>query len=1286
MPVVPTYSRRLLLRLSAWLCLWACLWLVAPGAWALDDLRFTRLFADTDQNVAGVGPVNAIVQDRLGFIWLGGENGLARFDGVNIKRYQNELTNPKALSSNFVFDLKIDHSGVMWVASDMGLLRYNSQTDDFTRFMHDPANPQGLPSNMLRALAVDNHNNIYVAGIGGLCKLGPQRDRFEHLYTAVSESDVPNSQRFVLQSLHVQNSANRLWVGGIYGGVFALDLASGERTWFVHSPDVPGSLSHNHVYSITEDYLGRLWFATFGGGVDRLNADGKTFSHYNTEDRPDRGLTSNTFFDVYSDSRNRLWFASDQGGLLRYDFEQDRFISYKHNSYDPSTLSSNQLRTLFEDSMGDLWVGAFPSGVNYHNQSTGLFTNFYHKPDNPNSLSHSAVLSVLEDSQGILWVGTESGLNRYDKTQKRFTRYLKNARDPNALQADAVLTLLEDQRHALWVGTWGGGVHRLDPGASGFRVYKPDPAKPGSVNSSRIWSSLEDRDGILWFGSEQGGLNRYDAASDSFRQFMYDPNNTNSLSENIVWSIFEAQDGDLWIGTSGSVDRFNPRNESFFHYRKLTDKTSAPDTIRIRVLRQDSRGRMWIGTQDNGVFICNTITQTFQQLTVADGLPAGQVSSILEDDDHYMWLATTNGLARVDGESLKVRVFQRRHGLPSNNFNRDASFKGRDGLLYFGSTGGLSMFDPRSFTQKQQDAPVLITDFRIFDQSITSGTHPNILPVAIEHAREVTLDYSHNMFSLFFAAVNFRDATALQYAYRLKGFDADWRMANPGQPATYTNLNPGDYVFEVKVANREGGWGTQQAALAIRIEPPFWRTHWAYTLYGFLALLLAVSVVTFLWRHFEFTAQKALNDELRNLDAMKDAFLANTSHELRTPLNGIVGMAQLLLDEAQGSLPAAFIKRLQLILFSGKRLSALINDILDYSKLKNHKLKLFYGPVNLYDAIEAAFMLLTPLAEDKSIALVNTLSRNVAPVELDENRLQQILINLITNAIKYSDQGQVTLWLRQGETSITLGVTDTGIGIAPQQLEKLFSAFSQLEDAQQRQKGGTGLGLSVTKQLVELHGGQLHVQSNLGEGSTFMVYLPIAPAYSATLPDPTAASLAPPDLAHWSGQQQAPSTDEPLPQAKPSPRTPALYCHTLPAANRVLIVDDDPVNRMVLEGLLRRQGYEILQASNGQEALNTVAEHPVDLLVLDVMMPGMTGYEVCETLRKTHPIESLPIIFLTANRSDEEVSRGFQAGGNEFLTKPVSKAELLPRVANQLHLLQCFRHWQCLAQAQQHSQ
>lgn len=816
-----------------------CCFLSSLLFWALPvrasgDLHFERLLlsgevASKNDNLSAV---RATVKDRYGFIWFGGENGLARYDGQKLVIYRADPNNPRSLSADFIWSIVIDKNGIMWIGTGRGLNRYNPETDDFDRFMEasgEPGNSRSLINNHIQTMVVDKDNNLVIGTSDGLSVLNPARTSFQN-YRYVR----PNSgaSKSFIREVYV-DSHDRIWIGSSTDGLSLFDLKTGKATYFLNDPNQSSSLIDNDVRAIDEDHLGRLWVGSYGHGLSRMNEDGKTFTRYRHDPADPGSLSGDNVTDIHEDSSGKIWIAIDHGGLCVYQPGTDSFTRYRYSPYDINSLSSDQPRHIFEDEQGNLWIGMFPTGVTFLDRSLSVFTNYSHKPDDPNSLDNNGILSFKEDSDGVLWIGTENGLNAFDRTTGKFKRYYKDSQAAKPSQSfGPVLTIEEDAQGDLWLGTWSGGLYRLNKKTGQVRHYFPDKNKPQSLSNEFVWKVLRDKDGVLWLATETGGINRYVPETDSFVHYMAAPDKPDALISNQVWTMREDRRGDIWVATLEGLDRLDKKTGKFIHYLHHPEQPDSISSNQIISLFEDSQGYLWTGTRDAGVNRFDPATGKFITLDVRNGLPSSTVSSIIEDNHGFIWVTTVNGIARIDSRTYAVTVYNRTHGLVSNNFNRDATFKDAQGKLYMGSIGGFSVFDPDHMATESAPPRIAVTDFRIFNQSVPIGGKNKILDKSILVTKKISLDHQHLMFAFDFAALDYRSPSDHQYAYMLEGFDRDWIHIGNQRTATYTNIGAGHYVFKVKAANRDGVWNEDGTSMEIDILPPWWKTGWAYLSYA----------------------------------------------------------------------------------------------------------------------------------------------------------------------------------------------------------------------------------------------------------------------------------------------------------------------------------------------------------------------------------------------------------------------------------------------------------------------
>jgi len=1239
--------------------------------------------------IEALGPVNAITQDQRGFMWFAGTNGLARYDGHFLKFYRHQGEDANSISGSFITDLFVDSQGRMWVTAFGGINRYRSETDDFV--VYNDKSMLDNPLSIVTGLGVieDDQQQIWFMTDAGLYRYDANVDAIERV-----PLQMPNgldiSTTYVV-SIY-QDRLGFIWLGGSEG----VGRYHPKTEEFKYYPDDPQHLTGVSTIDlfgdIYQDSLGRLWFGT-DSGLYLFHPKTETFTRYIHSSKNPDSLSHNIIFGIAEDNQGFLWIATDGGGLNRVpvaDAPQGCFTRYQHKHGDANSVGADKVQDVFQDKVGDFWFGHFPYGVSKVNNYSSAFTNYRHLPLDENSLSSSAVISLAETEAGNLWVGTEKGLNLIERETGIIKRYMHDPDVPSSLNKDPVISLLYDSQQQLWVGTWKGGLSRFDPATEKFIDYRVGT----DYETGSYWSMYEDSKQGLWFGSGEM-LSYYDQEHDRFVDYISDANKPDRLLPGWVRSIFEDSSGRFWVGTGYGLTRLHRDEGVFEHYYHRGEHHGAS----IRVIFEDAEQQLWIGLEARGLNKMNSDflsakhlpqgQEAIERFEIRPGVRDEFVSGILSDDEGYLWLSTRSGLERFDPRDNSTRGFGVEHGLAGELYNRQAYLKSRSGEMIFGSTEGLSIFRPENVFYNTVPPEIVLTEFALDNTPVVVGAKGSPLQQAIHHSSKITLAYEHRIFSISFAALNYRLSEYTQYAYKLEGFDSDWVYAGSDNRAIYTNIDDDTYLFRVKSVNSEGLWSEAERHLTIVVESPWWANNWSKTFYAVLLVALCRLIMYTGVQKKRAEYERRFSAKLRDLDKVKSAFFANTSHELRTPLNGMIGLSEAMLAGASGEISPPVVDNLKLIVHSSKRLAYLINDILDFSKLKDHSIDLHYSQVDLSHLVEMILALTQPLVNAKPLTLSNLLPESFPQVLVDEQRLQQILYNLVGNAIKFTKSGSVSLSASIDGEYLSISVTDTGIGIAEDKINQVFAAFEQVStdpSSESRQYGGTGLGLVVCKQLVELHGGDIKLSSALGEGTTASFRLKMAQATSLS------------DLADASGGAGSDVTGAALPALITMPALPAEP--TSKALNgiedasndpnlpkklesdhddnkryHILLVDDEMVNRQVLINLLSLTPHRVSACADAEQAelLLKDGTNPIDLVILDVMMPGISGYQLCKKIRQHHSIEQLPILFLTAKSQVHDLQEGYAVGGNDYLNKPVAKEELFARIDTQLALLQAQR-------------
>ncbi|MBI2380785.1 MAG: response regulator [Gammaproteobacteria bacterium] len=1221
-------------RLSAALAGLLALGALSLPALAVETTSFSRISV---ADGLAQSTVTALLQDAQGFLWIGTLDGLQRYDGYDFRLYKNDPRDPASLSDNSISALWQDGQGRIWVGTlQGGLNRYDAKTGRFLRYQPELGKSNSLNGAQITALAGDAQGQLWVGTSVGLNRYRPESDDFEHHeHNPLDEYALHNGHVTALAA----DRQGRIWIGTSQG-LTRLDPKSGIFTRFYNeyfdygeTPDLAQELDRSAINTLLTDTDGSLWIGTEGAGLFHIDINREL-----SVQRPPGatgGLSSQDISSVLRDRNGRLWVGTG-AGLLRWRGEAAGFDRLMRNPADPQTLSSDDITTLFQDRSGLLWVGTAGGGISRTALDLANFGRLIHNPLSDNALSHNSVLDIAEDGAGAVWMATLEGLNRYDPVHEAWQTFRHEPDEPRSLSSDRLQTLALDPWGKLWLGTVSGEVNIFDPVSGKAQILQRPELPDGKFSAYPIWRIARDAQGDLWIAAEDGLF----LVSAETRQIkvQFGLSDFDRLGSALVRAIWPGRDGRLWFGTQGGgLQVYDPDNKESRGLRYEPGQAASLSNNNVYSVYEDKDGRLWVGTA-NGLNRLeredkDATRNHFKTYTERDGLPSSAIYAILPDARGNLWFSTNQGLSRYDARSDSFRTYDTANGLPGNEYNPGSALASSGGLLYFGGIAGVAVFNPEQLRINDHAPEVVLTEVRVRNQLLPESRLLDAAPLE--------LNFSDSDLSFRFAAMDFLQPDKNQFSYRLVGFDKAWQNATGKHEVSYTNLDPGQYRFEVKGSNNDGLWNPEPRQLAITILPPPWATPLAYAGYALMFGLLAYSL--FQAHRRKLREQERLNEHLTRIDRLKDEFLANTSHELRTPLNGIIGIAESLKDGVAGAVSDSLDEHLDLIIGSGRRLAHLVDEILDFKKLTYHNLTLNTQPVYIGPVVEHVLSLCRGLLVGKDLELVNALPGNCPAVLGDENRLQQILYNLIGNAIKFTDSGSVTIAAETQGRELVVRVRDTGIGIPADKQAIIFQPFEQLEEANTRVHGGTGLGLAVTRQLVELHGGHMEVKSEPGMGSMFSFSLPLSDSLPAE-------------------QAKASLREDRLRLRRRSAEAPIEAAVAGPVRGHILVADDEPLNLRVVADFLRVQGFEVDGVGDGQQALDALERKAYDLLILDVMMPRLSGFEVAKRVRETRSNLELPILLLSARNQPGDIVTGLAAGANDYVGKPVERNELLARV------------------------
>ncbi|MCF6407261.1 ATP-binding protein [Chitinophaga filiformis] len=1191
--------------------------------------------------------VNAILKDPEGFLWFGTVAGLNRYDRHTCKIFRKDHSDSASLKANNVLALYELPDGKMWVSTMGGACIYNPDIEGFDPDDFKYLQLLGLPPGTIEGIVKGNDNRYWFL----------YNDLRLYLYSATDK----RAKQFVRQdTLHIsqkitsvkETKDGKLWIVYQDGFLQEYDIAS-DKVIF-SSTALQEQHKGNNYNDLFIDSDGDVWIWCYTYGVFLFHPQNNTIKLFNKNSSPSR-LGSELVSQIIQDNDGMIWVGTDHGGVTLIDKGNNFRTTYLLNDVkDPKSLSQNSITTIYKDDNGIIWLGTYKHGVNYLNSNIVQFPYYHYQELNPKSLQYDDINRFVEDRSGNIWIGTNGGgLIYFDRKNNTFKQYLHDPNNQNSLATNVVVSLWIDHTGVLWIGTYLGGLDSFD--GKKFTHYRHDDHDSSSLGDDKVWEIFEDRSQNLWIGTLGGGLNRFNRSTNKFDHYK---GRGGAVLPDYIFNIIQDRKGNLWIGTSAGAAVFEKDKSMPVFYQHTNKKNSLSNDVVSSIL-EDSKGRIWLGTPE-GLNLFNEQTKEFQVFTTSDGLPDNMVLDILEDDHQTLWLSTPNGLCNAvpkqDNGKLTFSIisYDEANNLQNREFNDNAALKTRAGELIFGGPFGFNIIDPDKIKKPAYHPKIVFTGLQILNKYVAPGELINdriLLPQSLSKLQHIELKHTENVFSIEFASLDFGGNTYDKYAYMLQGFNTDWFYTNGSErTVTYTNLNPGHYVFKVKVLGRDGSWSSVKT-LQINIEPPFWRTPVAYFIYMLIAagLFLLARRITLDRIHMRYEVQEQRREAERAhaLEQLKTKFFTNVSHEFRTPLSLIIAPLDKMIkhtrDEEQ-------VKQLNLVQRNAKRLLNLVNQLLDFRKIEVQELRLHPSVGDIVRFCKDTSYSFTDIAEKKKIQF--SFSTNIDSLEIyfDRDKIEKILFNLLSNAFKYThDNGIVGIHLiyrapvnDEGDGTIAIEVKDTGIGIPADQHDKIFERFFQTEVPESMVNQGTGIGLAITKEFVKLHDGIITVESEPGQGTCFTVLLPAKKIYASS-----AAAVTTPLPAE---------NEEPIVLEESKKRE---------KRKTILIVEDNEDLRFYLKDNLKGQ-YHIEEAVNGKEGWEKIKLLNPDLVVSDVMMPLMDGVELAKKIKTETLTAHIPVVLLTAMGSEEKQLEGLKAGVNDYITKPFTFEILASRINNLL--------------------
>jgi len=1013
-------------------------------------------------------------------------NGLNRYDGFNFVVYKNIRSDSTSLPANVVQTIFEDHNKNLLIGTEHGLCLYVRENDCFFNYMFEKTSPlRGLDCGVAK-ITEDASGNLWLATNIGLIYF----DRTNNLVKQYSyEADKPESlSNNDVQSVLIDKT-KRLWVATRNG----LNLFIPANNQFMH---IHNDLTYNEDLSNTifldmaEDREGNIWFAS-NEGLFCLDYDATLkvngLVHFKHQINNESSISIDLVLSLLVDHSGKLWVGTDNGGLNLFDSKNGSFRHYRRDDTDSQSLNNEAIQAIYEDRTGNLWIGTYTGGINIARNSGDALIRYQYIPGSSGSLSHNTVTCFLEDRKGKIWIGTDGGgLNLFDRNTNHFTRF--NIDNSN-LPSNAILCMIEDSSDRMWIGTWSGGLVRFDKETRSFISIN---TKNSAIKDDNIYAIAEGDKDDLWLGTFEHGLIHYQINENKFTE--YTPSNS-GLANEMVIKIVKDTKGQLIIGTTISLQVFSPRTDQFKTYTTLQDNVNSLSFPRVTDILIENDTSIWIGTPD-GLNCFNPVKNIFKRYYKKDGLPDDFIMAITLDNSGVIWVTTNNGAGYFDHKRGKFKNFTKDDGLQSNEFSERGILKTTKGELFMGGTRGFNIVFPDRITENKTIPEIVITDFKLFNNSLKPGKN-SLLKQNISESKSLTLTHKQSVITFSFAVMDFSVPKKNQYAYMMENFDKDWIFSGNRGEVSYTNLDPGNYVFRVRGSNNDGVWNETGTSIKITILPPWWNTWW-FRLIMIVSLVLLITSI-FLIRIRQLKIQKILLEktvehktlELKELNASKDKFFSIIAHDLKNPFSTIIGFAEML-DEDKSLEPGGKPKEYaHMIHSSAVRTFRLLENLLEWAASQRGNITFNPAKMNLSDLIKEEIHVLNDMAVEKNIELKDT-SQDDIIVYADINMLKTVLRNLISNAIKFTHRnGKVEISAVQSEVNTEISVSDNGIGMKNETLLKLFMIDANLSTRGTADEKGTGLGLLLCKEFVEKHGGKIWAESEIGKGSSFKFVFPV---------------------------------------------------------------------------------------------------------------------------------------------------------------------------------------------------
>ncbi len=1197
--------------------------------------------------------ISSIVQDNNGFMWIGTNGaGLYKYDGVNYTSYEYDWKKSNSISSNLIFAVYVDSNNRLWIGTDEGLCLYNRDLDKFSNIdFKKPLGKNFKNTISVKSIIEDNSGNLLLGTYdNSLLKLNLKT--FE---TTQIQSDINLDSNYRINCL-AKNKKGEIYLGTNIG-LKKYDVSKNiVKQVVINSENAKTSVSQP-IESILIDNNDNIWVGTFFEGLIKISTKNDIQS-LNTFP-----ITNKRIMSMIDVGNKTFFCGSENDGLFLVDYNGKLLKKYVNSKFDINSLKSNSIWALCIDNDKRLWLGYYNKGIGVFDKQYKKFNIIESLVNNSNSLQSSSVTGIVKDNSGRFWISMDGGgVDIYDPINKNFKHVNTNDKSHySGINTNDIQTAFIDSKQNIWLGSWNGGIYYLKKGANNFVNFNSNNTK--GLYSDRILSFSEDPKGIIWIGTFLKGLHYYDPIKNEFQWCNSKPFLEHSLNSANVRKVLADSYNTVWVGTIDGLYKVITNKDKTFSVFSMKQEMSKnhkdhKSIHSILSMYELKNKTILIGTDGAGLFSYNQESKKFTWLNDIKDFNEKSVSSITEFKDGSIWVSGKCGITKINLNKKTATNFTTDDGLLVNDFNYNSVYNDGDNL-YFGSYEGINYFNPNQISKNEKEPLLYLSDFKLFNKSISPNDEQSPLSKVISETNTLTLNHAQSVFTIEYVGINYTYPGKNEYAYYLEGFENNWNYVGNKRSATYTNLEPGDYIFKVKSSDRGGYWNKKPLELNIKILPPWWKTSLAYFLYFFFLIFSVIYLNRFYQNRFkEKQAIKLERDkaiQIEKLNNKKLQFFTNISHEFRTPLTLIINPLEDIIKNKNLELPASVTNKLEIIHKSSDRLSRLINELMDFNKLQFDQVLLQAQEIEVVSFTKDIVSYFDEEASSRNINLVFESNTEKLLDWLDLKMYEKIIFNIVSNAFKVTaDGGKINIKINGQQKlaslpladsskkveSFEVSVEDTGAGLDKKDIKKIFDRFYQVNNLNKAYYGSTGIGLEVVRGFVELHKGKIEVESELGVGTTFTVTFPLGKYFfseNEILKDEYKVKIEKKEKTELSLFQNKSEID---PEEVQQER---IYT--------VLIVEDNVELRNYLKIELKKY-YKVIVAENGKKGYELALQKLPDVIVTDVIMPIMNGLELCKNIKSDTKTSHIPLLMLSAKAMIQDKLKGINSGADMYLSKP----------------------------------